>query len=377
MRRFDLLIFGDICPDNNYRNLFGINDNSIFDEKIEALIANSSFVVGNLECPATKSKQAIEKCGPSLKASPDDVCYLKNLGFSALSLANNHILDYGKSSVKETIKACVKNDVIFFGAGEDAIHARRPIIHEVNGKKIGLLSFAEAEFNLAIGEFPGANHFDAYTSFDDIAALKEQCDYVVVLYHGGIEYYKNPSPLLQKKCRKMAQAGADLVLCQHSHCIGTIEKVRNSTIIYGQGNTVFGYRKGNDSWNEGLIVGVSLEDKTVDLYLMCATETGIVLANKDDTHKRTSQMVMDSQRLDDADWIKEEWNQYCSKQEALDLALLYGKGRVFNKLNRILKNQLIRMLYSPKKQMITMNLIRCESHHEVVQTILENNYFGK
>lgn len=377
MRQSDLLIFGDICPDNNYRSLFGTNGNSVFDEKIEKLIANSSFVVGNLECPATNSKQAIVKCGPSLKAVPEDVSYLKKLGFSALSLANNHILDYGQAAVKETIKVCGQNGMVFFGAGENATHAKRPAICEINGKKIGLLSFAEAEFNLAIGELPGANHFDPYTSFDEIAVLKEQCDFVVVLYHGGIEHYKNPSPLLQKKCRKMAQAGADLVLCQHSHCIGTLEKVRDCTIIYGQGNTAFGYRTGNNGWNEGLAVGVSLEDKAVDLYLMHATETGIVLANEYDTQKRISQMRIDSQRLDDADWIKKEWNQYCSSQEALDLALVYGKSRVFNKLNRILGNRLIRMLYSSRKQMITMNLIRCEAHHEVVQTILENNYFGK
>lgn len=377
MRKSDLLIFGDICPDNNYKSLFGINGNSVFDEKIEKLIANSSVVVGNLECPATNELLAIIKCGPSLKAAPKDINYLKKVGFDALSLANNHILDYGQAAVKETIEVCEQNDMITFGAGEDETHAKRPAICEINGKKIGLLSFAEAEFNLAIGDSPGANHFDPYTSFDDIAALKGQCDYVVILYHGGIEYYKNPSPLLQKKCRKMAKAGADLVLCQHSHCIGTFEKVEDCTIIYGQGNTAFGYRTGNDGWNEGLAVGVSLEDKTIDLYLMLATETGIVLANECDTQKRISQMKMDSQRLDDADWIKKEWNQYCSTQEALDLALVYGKGRVFNKLNRILGNRLIRMLYSFRKQMITMNLIRCEAHHEVVQTILENNYFGK
>ena len=377
MKQSDLLIFGDICPDNNYRSLFGTNGNSVFDEKIEELIANSSFVVGNLECPATNSTKAIVKCGPSLKASPEDLKYLKKLGFDALSLANNHILDYGKTAAEETIKACSQNDIISFGAGPDATYAKKPAICEVNGKKIGLLSFAEAEFNLATGELPGANHFDPYTSFDDIVALKERCDYVAVLYHGGIEYYINPSPLLQKKCRKMAQSGADLVLCQHSHCIGTVERVGDSTIIYGQGNTAFGYRIGNDGWNEGLAVGISLEDNTVDLYLMNATENGIVLANEADTQKRISRMKEDSRILNDAERIKKEWNRYCSRQEALYLALIYGKGRIFNKLNRILGNRLIRMLYTHKKQMITMNLIRCEAHHEVVQTILENNCFGQ
>lgn len=373
----DILIFGDICPDNDYKKLYGYNGKSVFDGKIKDLVENSCLVVGNLECPSTKSTSYIKKCGPVLKAELDDVKYLKEFGFDAFSLANNHILDYGSDAVKETIDDIKNCGLECFGAAENEEDSKKPYITQVNGKKIGFLSFAEAEFNLARGNNPGANHFDPYTSFDDISELKAQCDYVIVLYHGGIEHYIYPSPLLQKKCRKMAQSGADLVLCQHSHCIGTYEEIYGSTIIYGQGNSAFGYRAGNDSWNEGFIVSVSLEDNSVNLYLMNAVEEGIVLTNETDSQNRIKQMKKDSEKIDDFEFIKEEWNKYCSKQEALDLALVYGKNRVYNKINRILNNRLIKMMYGPKKQMITMNLIRCEAHHEVVQTILENNYFGK
>ena len=375
MSKSDILIFGDICPDNDYKQLYGYNGKSVFDEKIKDLVEKSALVVGNLECPSTKSNSPITKCGPTLKAEPDDIRYLKAFGFDAFSLANNHILDYGEDAVKETIVDLETNDLAHFGAADSEEQAKSPLVVEISGNKVGFLSFAEAEFNLARGNNPGANHFDPYTSFDDISSLKKQCDYVIVLYHGGIEHYINPSPLLQKKCRKMVKSGADLVLCQHSHCIGTCEEIDGATIIYGQGNAAFGYRDGNVEWNEGFIVCVSLEDNSVSLKLMNAVKDGIVLASDSDTQKRIEKMKKDSEKITDPVYIKEEWKKYCSKQEALDLALVYGKNRVFNKINRILNNKLINLLYKGKKQMITMNLIRCEAHHEVVQTILENNFF--
>src|SRR5690606_27860319 len=76
--------------------------------------------------------------------------------------------------------------------------------------------------------------------------------------HGGIEHYEYPSPRLQRVCRSMVRHGADLVLCQHSHLIGTVEKYRGGEILYGQGNAIYGYRPGNHAWNTGLLVSVNL-----------------------------------------------------------------------------------------------------------------------
>ena len=375
MKKTDILIFGDICPDNDYKELFGRNKAQVFDTEIRHMISDADFVVGNLECPATKEKEAITKCGPSLKAEPEDIAYLKELGFDAFSLANNHILDYGEKAVKDTIECCESNGLMHFGAGQNAADAAKPIVTEIKGKKIGFISFAEAEFNLAGENTPGANHFDVYTSLDDVAQLKKECDFVILLYHGGIEHYKNPSPLLQKKCRAMVKAGADLVLCQHSHCIGTVEQFQGANILYGQGNSAFGYRKGDTSWNEGFLVSVCLENKKIRLHLINAKKEGVALATPEETEERIAELKKASLHLNDEKWIMEQWVKYCQKQEALDLALLYGKGRIFTKLNRMLNNLLIRTIYGRKKQMITMNLIRCEAHHDVVTTILENNIF--
>ena len=368
-----ILIFGDICPDNNYRELF--NRGAFFSEEIKRDIQDATLALGNLECPATDNSVPIVKTGPNLRAKPQDLLQLRKMGFDVLSLANNHIRDYGFMAVKETVDEAEKVGLKTVGAGENTSKASKALITECDAKRIGIISFAEAEFNLASEISPGANPFDPYTSFDDVRKLKDKADYIIVLYHGGIEHYKYPSPLLQKKCRKIADAGADVVLCQHSHCIGSVEEYKGSTILYGQGNSVFGYREGDKAWNEGLIVCIDPANNEIGFKLLQAGKDGVIYADEETSIRRLAQMRKDSKKLNDQAWIQGEWFKFCESQKALDMPLLYGWNRLFIKANRILNNRLIQLRYSRKKQRITMNLIRCEAHREVIQTILENEIF--
>lgn len=372
-----ILIFGDICPDNDYRSLFDNNKNLAFSNEIVNEIKSASLTIANLECPVTDTNNAIVKCGPSLKANYSDAERIKALGFDCVSLANNHILDYDIQGVNDTFKACNDSELKFVGAGQNKEDARKPIILDVSGKKIGLISFAEEEFNIAGDSTPGANMFDPYTSFDDVSALKKQCDYVIVLYHGGIEYYKYPSLLLRKKCRKFASSGANLILCQHSHCIGTFEEFKDCTIVYGQGNSLFGYRDGDDSWNEGFLVEVDTDTFDVSFKLMNATKDGIVFASDENHKARFDEMVEDSKKLDDKEFLKQSWIEFSMKKEALNMPLLLGKSITFIRINRILKNLLIKLFVSKRAKMTTMNLLRCDAHREVMQTILEQNVYNE
>lgn len=196
-----ILIFGDICPDNSYRKLFD-NGECVLSEAIQAEIQKAEYVIANLECPATYSTKKIKKCGPNLRAKPEDIKTLAKAGINALSLANNHILDYGTNAVSITLELCKKEGISCFGAGNNQAEANKPLIVKKNGRKIGFISFAEEEFNIATKNEPGAALFDPFDSLDRIQNLKKEVDKVIVLYHGGIEHYIYPTPLLQKKCHK-------------------------------------------------------------------------------------------------------------------------------------------------------------------------------
>ncbi len=144
-----------------------------------------------------------------------------------------------------------RENIKYAGAGNDLKEASKPFVFEKNGIKIGIYCCAEREFSIATENKAGANPFDPLFSLDHIRLLKKDVDYVIVLYHGGKEHYRFPSPNLQKTCRRIVDSGADLVVCQHSHCIGCYEDWETGKIIYGQGNFLF---DDSDSELENLFV---------------------------------------------------------------------------------------------------------------------------
>jgi poly-gamma-glutamate synthesis protein (capsule biosynthesis protein) len=274
------------------------------------------------------------------------------------------------------LDCCRNGGIVTVGAGENAVDAGKPLIVDVAGWTIGIIAFAEHEFNAAAEDRCGANLFDVYESFEQIKLLRTQCDYLVALYHGGIEYYVYPSPLLQKKCRKMVESGADIVLCQHSHCVGTAENYNGGTILYGQGNTIFGYRQNSPDWNEGLIVRISLSENsqpkaTVEYLPILADNAGIDLMPLDKAGTFLETFFKRSQNITDKNFVNVSWRRFCESKQAHYLPLLLGLGRILNYTNRKLKNRIVRLFFSKRRMRITMNLIRCESHNEVIQTILD------
>ena len=366
-------ILGDICPTRDFQALFDSEDPIKVFGQIADNLKNSDISIANLEAPITASTSPIKKCGPNLKAEPRDIIIFKNAGIKVLSLANNHILDYGEKAVIETINICRNNSIATVGAGRDKKEAQEPYLFSKGNKVVGVFSAAEAEFNVAGVKSAGANHFDPYDSIDTIRSIRDNCDYLILLFHGGAEHYVFPSPMLQKRCRKMADAGADIIICQHSHCIGTMENYNNSTIIYGQGNAVFGYNKRNERWNEGLLIEVMLENKEKQLKfrLINASKDGVDFAEKNKSCQRIEEFKRISAALNNPELISKMWNTFCTSKSSHYLPLLYGKCRIFTKLNRLFNNYLIDILYPRNKKLITMNLLRCETHHEILVTILE------
>ena len=375
MESIRISILGDVCPTNDYRALW---DNGCAFDGIAPIIKKSDLAIVNLECPATDFEKPIKKCGPCLKAKPEDVKLLKNSGFSLISLANNHIKDFQQQGVLDTLQACEENGIQFVGAGENKEEASKPTFFEIKGRKIGVISFAEKEFNFATETEAGANIFDVYSSVEEVLECKKQCDFLIVLYHGGIEHYRYPSETLQKKCRLLVRCGANMVICQHSHCIGTYENYNGGYILYGQGNGVYGVRENNKPWNEGLLLNVEITEKTtVNPILLTATKNGVIIAEKEQAEKRLNEFESQSSLLNDKEFLAKEWKSFCVKNGALNRPLFFGKSRVYIKINRILKNKLFKVCTPKKRELITMNLVRCDAWREVITTLLELDVYEK
>ncbi|MDA3832994.1 MAG: CapA family protein [Spirochaetales bacterium] len=371
-----ILICGDLCVLPETAELFDSGNAAGLFKGLMEPFRQADLLIGNLECPLTDIGQGITKCGPVLKGKTACISALKAAGFDLLSLANNHIRDCGDEGVLSTLDSCHHAGISTVGAGAGTDSARKPVVVERGGWKIGVMAFAEHEFNAAAENRAGAHLFDPYESLDEIRTLRKECDYLILLYHGGIEHYVYPSPLLQKKCRKMVDVGADLVLCQHSHCVGTTESYSGGTILYGQGNTIFGYRENDPEWNEGLLVKITLTERlqrrdTIEYLPIASDRTGVDLMPADLAKICLQAFLRRSQHIVDKSFVECSWQDFCEAKQAHYLPLLLGLGRIVNFANRKVRNLIVNILYSKRQLRTTMNLVRCEAHHEVVETILK------
>lgn len=375
----EIIICGDLCPTTDTLEYFESQDSEGLFNDVLPVLKKAHFVLGNLEFVLTDNPRPAQKIGPILYGKSNYIRTLKSAGIQALSLANNHIKDCGQEGVSSTIQCCSENNIDFFGAGRNLKEAKSPYIKYLNGHRIGFVSFAEQEFNTATDSEYGASYLDPYEDYDYIKEIKHEVDYLVVLYHGGIEYYEYPSPLLQKRCRKFIDSGADIVTCQHSHCIGTLEHYAEGKIIYGQGNTLFGYRSGNNSWNHGLLLKLvfqpNLKKPQLELIPIHATPNGIMRFKESEARAILEGFFERSLKVTDKNFIETRWNEFCESRKPLYYSYLFGYSKPSLFLNRYVKNRLLMLLHTKRAILTSANVIRCEAHNEVMQTIIRNDKY--
>lgn len=170
---------------------------------------------------------------------------IAHAGFDALSLAGNHIGDAGTQGVLDSVRAVRGADMLAFGAGASEAEARRPGIVETHGVTVAFLGYCDVppESYRATAERPGYAalvHTDGYrTVAADIAAARLVADVVVVMPHWGIEYEPRPRPWIVAAAHAMIDAGADVVLGDHSHWVQPVEIYKGRYIAYSLGNFVF------------------------------------------------------------------------------------------------------------------------------------------
>ena len=295
-----VIIAGDIVPASMDQACFDLgNISQIVDERIMDFLKNVDARIYNLECVLTDSEEKEVKAGPYLKCNLNSITGIKQLQPTVLVGANNHSMDYGEKGINDTKTMLEKNNIIYLGVGTNRKEARNSAstVLDVGGTKVGIYCCAEDEFSASRAEdWAGANPYDPLNSFDDVKELADKSDYVIVIYHGGLEYYKYPSPNMQRIFRKFADNGAAVVIAQHGHCIGCEEKYQGKRLIYGQGNFIYNnciYDRNGD-YSDALMIEVDLLDNgSFDVKywpIRCGEKS--VLLDKDDA----KQVMDDFQR---------------------------------------------------------------------------------
>ena len=366
-----ILIGADFVPTSSNYELFSqANATALVGAELERVLKDADFRIFNLEVPLTDQQSPIDKCGPNLIAPTSTINAYKALSVDLLTIANNHIMDQGEQGFFSTMETLQKSEISYVGGGNNLAKAKEPYVFTLLEKKIGIYACVEHEFSIAEDKKCGANPFDPLESFDHVQKLKKECDYVIVLYHGGKEHYRYPSPQLQKVCRKLVEKGADLVICQHTHCVGCEEKYQGGTIVYGQGNFLFDMQD-NEFWSTSVLIEIK-EDFKIDYIPLVKTGNGVRLAAGVQAEEIRAGFQSRSEEIKQDGLIEQKYAEFAKKMIENYLLNISSirYGFIFKVLNKLSKGRYlswyIRRKYKKAKLLAIENYVECEAHRELL-----------
>lgn len=360
----NILIAGDFCP--KYR-IKGLLEEGKFVEvlgDIRTITERADFSIVNFECPVTLGgEHPIEKKGPNLQCSEKGVEAVKWAGFDCVTLANNHLLDFGAEGVSNTLGLCKKHGIETVGGGMNIEEASQVLYKKIGDKTLAIINCCEHEFSIATATTAGANPLDPVQQYYDIKEARTKADYVLVVVHGGHEHWQLPSIRMQDTYRFFVDAGADAVVNHHQHCFSGYETYKEKPIFYGLGNFCFDKSDSTHSiWNEGYMIQLQLDNSIgfqIYPYIQCEKDPRVQLIGPTSYDKRLEELnsiIAEPEllRSHQDDYFRKEEMKYKQMFEPLD-------NRLFKALR---KRGFIPSLISKKRKLLALDFIQCESHRD-------------
>ena len=238
-----------------------------------ALLGSYDAVVANLEAPITTSdrKWPVPK-KYVYKVHPDAVSEIKRAGIDAVTLANNHIHDYGRRGVEDTLKHLDRAGILRAGAGLSEADARRGLVLDTPGGRVGILPYMQSKLKWSARDlsfaldtpfrsWAGAARLSRENLASDLSRLRSFADVVVVVPHWG-ENYETVDRNQTALGRMCIDLGADAVIGHHPHWYQPVELYRDKPLVYSLGNYAFGTR-GRRIMRYGMGVALEVENKKV------------------------------------------------------------------------------------------------------------------
>jgi poly-gamma-glutamate synthesis protein (capsule biosynthesis protein) len=232
--------------------------------KMADFLRGADITFGNLEGPISKNGTRVDNIY-SFEADPRSVEGLSYSGFDVLSVANNHIWDYGAEAFADTLKILKDNGISYIGGGSSYEEAHQPIVKEVKGTKVAYLGYT----NL-LPPFLGLKNSKPAVAFPgkdqiifDVQKAKTLADVVIVSFHWGDEYSTYHNSFQKNLAHITIDAGADLVVGHHPHVVQEVERYNGGYIAYSLGNFVFDQNFSEDT-KSGLLLTVVIKNKKID-----------------------------------------------------------------------------------------------------------------
>lgn len=208
--------------------------------KTAELTSGADITFGNLETPII-SGRLINTSEFTFRTDPRSLSGLRYAGFDVLSLANNHMMNFGEEGLEETLKNLDAAEIRHAGAGIGSDNIGKSAVMTVKGVRFSFLAFTyntDVRKDPKLGEY-GVQNMDMKNMQKAVKLAKEVSDVVVVSMHAGTEYRTRSGRFQQDFSHSAIDAGADLVIGHHPHVVQEAEKYNGKYIIYSLGNFVF------------------------------------------------------------------------------------------------------------------------------------------
>lgn len=233
--------------------------------EVKWFLQSGDIAFGNLEGSVTPGRD-IKIPEMVLRADPCVAPALKDAGFDILSLANNHLPDFGVQGVLDTMRYLDDAIISHTGAGRNEEEAYIPRYMEAKGLKLAFLAFndpALAPDYYRASDGPGTAALEPEKMTAAIREAAGNADFTVVYLHAGTEYASQPDESQARFARMAIDAGADLVLGSHPHVVQKVEKYRGKYILYSLGNFIFDQLWSRDT-REGVAARVCISENSVE-----------------------------------------------------------------------------------------------------------------
>ncbi len=222
--------------------------------------------IANLETPLAKKElhSPIVKSGPNLICDPSCIEFLTTAGFDAVTIANNHMGDYGEQALMDTIALLDQHGIKHTGAGKTLDEAYQAYHIERSGATVSVLAVCENEFGIAAEQKAGTAGINLLKIAQQIKQEKEHSEFVVIVPHGGNEHNPLPSPGTVTRYRLFCELGADAVVATHTHCPQGYEIYDGKPIVYSMGNFFFRSADGkpqSSPWHYGYMTMLAFQQK--------------------------------------------------------------------------------------------------------------------
>lgn len=242
---------GDILFDPGYSVMNTLRQNdyqlsACISENVLQVMRGADLMMVNNEFPYSDRGAPLEDKAFTFRAPTESVRFLKEMGVDIVSLANNHAYDYGKDAFLDTLTTLEKENVLYVGAGRNKKEAQRTVYYIANDKKIAIVSATQIEKGDtpntigATDENPGVFRcWNNQELLEQVRIAKDNSDFVIVYIHWGTESQTETDWAQDQQAPEIVEAGADIIIGDHPHCLQKIDLVGGVPVVYSLGNFWF------------------------------------------------------------------------------------------------------------------------------------------